>query len=68
MAMVISSRAKGVIIGILGFMIVGAVLVAGSTKGWFGTQRYYGDGRTAARIQVNDVYHIKDRGWLFNFI
>lgn len=49
--MVISSRAKALIFGILCFMLLGAVLVTGSTKGWFMPQRYNGE-HVAARIQV----------------
>lgn len=55
MAMVISGRAKAVIIGLLCFMLLGVVLVAASTKGWFVARRYHGE-RTAARIQVNKFY------------
>lgn len=51
MAMVISGRAKALVIGILCFMLIGAVLVAASTKGWF-VARYDNGERTAARIQV----------------
>lgn len=50
--MVISGRAKAAIIGIFCFLLLGGVLVTGSTKGWFVTQRYNGE-RTAARYQVN---------------
>lgn len=57
MAMVISGRAKAVIIGILCFLLLGSVLVAGSTKGWFVSQRYNGE-RTAARIQVINLKSI----------
>lgn len=51
MAMVISDRAKAVIIGVVCLVLLGGVLVAASTKGWFVAQRYHGE-RTAARIQV----------------
>lgn len=51
MAMVISGRAKALLVGILCFMLIGAVIVAGSTNGWFVSRRYNGE-RTAARIQV----------------
>lgn len=52
MAMVISSRAKAVIIGVVCLVLLCGVLVAASTKGWFVAQRFHGE-RTAARIQVN---------------
>lgn len=53
MAMVISNRAKAIIFGMLCFMLLGAVLVAGSTKGWFAVQGFNGE-HVAARIQVNN--------------
>lgn len=51
MAMVISGRAKAIIFGMLCFMLLGAVLVTGSTKGWFVAQGFNGE-HVAARIQV----------------
>lgn len=54
MAMVISGRAKGVIAALVCFILLGAVLVTGSTKGWFVPQNYHGE-RVAARIQVNKI-------------
>lgn len=54
MAMVISGRAKAVITALVAFFLLGVVLVTGSTKGWFISQRYHGE-RVAARIQVG--YH-----------
>lgn len=64
MAMVISSRAKALVIGILCFMLVGAMLVAASTKGWFVAQRYNGE-RTAARIQVKrNFIYVWDGYWV----
>lgn len=57
MAMVISGRAKAVIIGLLCFMLLGVVLVAASTKGWFVARRYHGE-RTAARIQVKKYKYL----------
>lgn len=53
--MVISSRAKAIIFGMLLFMLLGAVLVTGSTKGWFVSQRYNGE-HVAARIQVITIH------------
>lgn len=51
MAMVISGRAKTVMAAFICFIFLSAVLVTGSTKGWFNTQKYHGE-RVAARIQV----------------
>lgn len=49
--MVISSRAKIAIAGFIFIFLLGIVLVTGSTKGWFVTQKLHGE-RVAARIQV----------------
>lgn len=50
MAMVISNRAKAIIGIFTCFFLLGIVIVAGSTQGWFIPQNYYGE-RVAARIQ-----------------
>lgn len=50
MAMVISNRAKAIIGIFTIFFLLGIVIVAGSTQGWFVPQNYYGE-RVAARIQ-----------------
>lgn len=48
--MVISNRAKAIIGIFTCFFLLGIVIVAGSTQGWFIPQNYYGE-RVAARIQ-----------------
>lgn len=50
MAMVISTRAKAIIGVFTCFFLLGIIVVAGSTQGWFVPQGYYGE-RVAARIQ-----------------
>lgn len=54
MAMVISGRAKSVITALVCIILLGAVLVAGSTKGWFVPQKYHGE-QVAARIQARII-------------
>nr|XP_029726514.1 collagen alpha-1(XVIII) chain [Aedes albopictus] len=50
MAMVVSGRAKAVIVAFVCFFLLGIVLVTGSTRGWFVPDRYHNE-RVAARIQ-----------------
>ncbi|KFB51443.1 hypothetical protein ZHAS_00019924 [Anopheles sinensis] len=56
MAMVVSGRAKAVIVAFVCFFLLGIVLVTGSTKGWFVPMRY--SERVAARVQVSQDVRI----------
>jgi len=49
--MVISTRAKAIIIALICFILLGGVLVTGATKGWFTPNKYHNE-HVAARIQV----------------
>lgn len=56
MAMVISSRAKGMIGAFIVLLCLSAVLVTASTKGWwFGLNKNNGE-HVAARIQVGGTF------------
>lgn len=56
MAMVISSRAKGMIGAFICLILLSAALVTASTKGWlFGLNKNNGE-HVAARIQVSSLF------------
>jgi hypothetical protein len=57
MAMVISTRAKGMIGAFVSLILLSTVLVTASTKGWwFGLNKNNGE-HVAARIQVSCCSH-----------
>jgi hypothetical protein len=62
MAMVISSRAKGMIGAFICLILLSAALVTASTKGWlFGLNKNNGE-HVAARIQVSSVFRTQIPG------
>ena len=67
MAMVISGRAKAIIFGMFAFIVLGGVLVTGSTKGWFLGKRYNDVEHVAARIQVIDFSLSLQKSSSFSF-